>query len=132
MVFSSEAVLPADVALRSSRVENYNEENSDQAWLIEVDSLEEERLVTCVRMAKYLDSLRRYYNRNVNDQFFVVEDLVLHRKQKTDGMHKLSSHWEGPFIVKAVTRPGSYRLCDMDERNVPNSWHIDMLRCFYP
>ena len=113
-------------------MENYNEENSDQAWLIEVDSLEEERLVTCVRMAKYLDSLRRYYNRNVNDQFFVVEDLVLHRKQKTDGMHKLSSHWEGPFIVKAVTRLGSNRLCDMDERDVPNSWHIDPLRCFYP
>jgi hypothetical protein len=36
-------------------VENYNEENFDQAWLIEVDSLEEERLVSCVRTAKYLD-----------------------------------------------------------------------------
>ena len=47
-------------------------------------------------------------------------------------MHKLSSPWEGPFIVKAVTRPGFYRLCDMDERDVPNSWHIDLLRCFYP
>ena len=57
MVFSSEAVLPADVALRSPRVENYNEENSDQARLVEVDSLEEERLVTCVRMVKYLEGL---------------------------------------------------------------------------
>ena len=67
MVFSSEAILPTDVAFRTPRVENYNEENSDQAWLIEVDNLEEERLVTCVRAAKYLDSLGRYYNRNVND-----------------------------------------------------------------
>jgi len=91
MVFGSEAVLPADVAFRAPRVENYNEENSDQAWLIEVDNLEEVRLVTCVRTAKYLDGLRRYYNRNVNDRFFVVGDLVLHRKQKTGGMHKLSS-----------------------------------------
>jgi len=80
MVFGSEAVLPADVALRSSRVENYNEENSDQAWLIEVDSLEEVHLVTCVRTAKYLDGLRRYYNRNINDRFFMVGDLVLCRK----------------------------------------------------
>ena len=47
-------------------------------------------------------------------------------------MHKLSSPWEGPFIIKAVTQPGSYRLCDMDERDVPNSWHIDLLRHFYP
>ena len=57
MVFGSEAVLPADVAFRAPRVENYNEDNSDQAWLVEVDNLEEERLVTYVWMAKYLDSL---------------------------------------------------------------------------
>ena len=84
-------------------MENYNEENSEQARLVELDSLEEERLVTYVRTAKYLNDLRRYYNSSVNDQFFMVKDLVLHRKQKTDGMHKLSSPWDGPFIVKAVT-----------------------------
>ena len=67
MVFGSEAVLPADVAFRAPRVENYNEENSNLARLIEVDSLEEERLVTCVWTTKYLDGLQRYYNRNVND-----------------------------------------------------------------
>ena len=55
-----------------------------------MDNLEEERLVSCVWMAKYLDSMRRYYNCNVNDQFFVVEDLVLRKKQKTNEMHKLS------------------------------------------
>ena len=132
MVFGSEAVVPADVAFRAPRVENYNEGNSNHAWLVELDSLEEEWLVTCVQTAKYLDGLCRYYNRNVNDQFFVVGDLVLRRIQKTDGRHKLYSPWEGPFIVKAVTRLGSYRLCDMDERDVPNSWHIDLLRRFYP
>ena len=80
MVFGSEAVLPADIAFRAPRVENYNEENSDQARLIELDDLEEERLVSCVQTAKYLDSMRRYYNRNINDQFFVVGDLGLHKK----------------------------------------------------
>ena len=107
-------------------------ENSDQARLVEVDSLEEVRLVTYVLMAKYLNGLRRYYNHNINDRFFVVGDLVLHKKHKTDGVHKFSSPREGPFMVKAVTRPRSYRLCDMDERDIPNSWHIDLLRRFYP
>ena len=91
MVFGSDAILPSDVTFRAPRVENYNKENSNQARLIEMDSLEEERLVTYVRTAKYLDGLQRYYNHNVNDRFFVVKDLVLCRKQKTDGMHKLSS-----------------------------------------
>ena len=132
MVFDSEAILPADIVFRAPRVENYNEENSNLAWLVEVDSLDEECLVTYVWTGKYLEGLQRYYNCNVNHRFFVVGDLVLRRKQKTDGMNKLSSPWEGPFIVKVVTPPGSYRLCDMDERDVPNSWHIDLLRCFYP
>ena len=60
-----------------------------------MDSLEEERLVLCVWTVKYLDSMRSYYNRNVNDRFFMVGDLVLRKKQKTDGMHKLSSPQEG-------------------------------------
>jgi hypothetical protein len=103
MVFGSEAVLPTDIAFRAPRVEHYDEENSNHARANDINRLEEECLVTCVRTAKYLDGLRRYYNRNVNDRFFVVEDLVLCRKQKIEGMHKLLSPWEGPFIVKAVT-----------------------------
>ena len=57
MVFGFEAVLPADIAFRAPRVENCNKENSNQAWLIELDSLEEEHLVLCVWMMKYLDSM---------------------------------------------------------------------------
>ena len=90
MVFGSEAILPADITIRAPRGD-YNEENSDQARLIELDSLEKERLVLCVWSAKYLDNMRMYYNCNVNDRFFMVRDLVLHKKQKTDRMHKLSS-----------------------------------------
>jgi hypothetical protein len=90
MVFGSEAILPTDIAFREPRVENY-EENSNQAWLVELDSLEEECLVSCVRTVKYLDSMQRYYNRNINDRIFMVEDLVLRKKQKTNRMHKLSS-----------------------------------------
>ena len=83
MVFGSEAILPADVAFRAPRVEHYDEENSDRARADDINRQEEERLVTCVQTAKYLDGLRRYYDCNVNDRFFVVEDLVLHRKHKT-------------------------------------------------
>jgi hypothetical protein len=131
MVFGSEAVLPVDIAFQSLRVENHDEERSIEARELEVNCTEEQRLDTCVRTAKYLEGLRRYYNSNVKDRFFVVSDLVLRRKQKTEGLHKLASHWEGPYMVKEVTRPTSYRLCDLDGVDVPNSWHIDHLRRFY-
>jgi hypothetical protein len=42
-----------------------------------VNSAEEKWLDSYVRIAKYLAVLRRYYNKNVKEQFFVVRDLVL-------------------------------------------------------
>jgi hypothetical protein len=131
MVFGSKAVLPADIAFQSPRVENHDEERSSEARELEVNYTKEHRLDTCARMAKYLEGLRKYYNHNVKDRFFVVDDLVLRRKQKMEGLHKLASHWEGPYMVKQVTRPTSYRLCDLDGVDVPNSWHIDHLGRFY-
>jgi hypothetical protein len=131
-VYGSEAVLIADIAFRALRVENFNEEQSVIAHQEDVDRLEEERLVTCVHTAKYLEGLLRCYNRNIYERCFAIGDLVLDQKQKTNGLHKHSSHWEGPFIIKEVTRPGSYRLYNSKGIDVPNSWHIDLLRCFYP
>jgi hypothetical protein len=48
MVFGSEAVLPADIAFRSPRVENFDEEKANEARQLKVDCAEERRLVTCV------------------------------------------------------------------------------------
>ena len=91
MVYGSEAILPADIAFRAPRVENYDEEQAAVVRTEDVDRAKEERLITCVHIAKYLEGLWRYYNRNIKGRSFAVGDLVLHRKQKTKGMNKLSS-----------------------------------------
>jgi len=57
LVYSSEAVLPADIAFQAPRVEKFDVEKSAQARQEDVDRLEEERLVTCVRTTKYLEGL---------------------------------------------------------------------------
>ena len=113
-------------------MENYDEVQAPAVRTEDVNRAEEERLITCVRTAKYLEGLRRYYNHNIKGCSFAVGDLILRRKQKTEGMHKLSSPWEWPYVIKEVTRPGSYRLCDLDRIDVLNSWHIEHLICFYP
>ena len=131
LVYGSEAILPADVTFRAPRVENYDEEQAKAVRSENVERAEEERLITCVRTAKYLEGLRRYYNQNIKGRSFAIGDLVLRRKQKTEGLHKLSSPWEGPYIIKEVTRPGSYHLSDLEGVDVPNSWHIEHLIRFY-
>jgi hypothetical protein len=132
MVYGAEPVLLVDIAFRSPRVENFDEDRSDDARELEVNCSEERRLNSYVRTAKYLAVLHRYYNKNVKECLFVVGDLVLKWKTNQEDMHKLSSLWEGPFEVIEVTRPTSYRLAHLDDTEVPNSWHIDKLRRFYP
>jgi hypothetical protein len=80
MVFGSEAVLPAYIAFQSRRVENHDEDRSNEARELEVNCAEEQRLDTCAHMAKYLEGLHRYYYRNVKNRFFVVCDLILRKK----------------------------------------------------
>ena len=84
-------------------MEHYNEEQATAILTEDVDRAKEECLITYIRIAKNLEGLWRYYNRNIKGCSFAVGDLILHRKQKTEGMHKLSSPWEGPYMVKEVT-----------------------------
>ena len=63
-------------------MENYDEEQAIAVRSEDVDRVEEERLITCVCTAKYLEGLQRYYNRNVKGHSFAVGDLVLQKKTK--------------------------------------------------
>jgi hypothetical protein len=69
--------------------------------------------------------VRRIGRSSVKERSFNVGDLVLCRIQNTEGLHKLSSPWEGPFTVTKVTGPGSYRLQTLEGEDVNNSWNID-------
>jgi hypothetical protein len=104
LVYGSEAILPADVIWNSPVVEHYDEGVSEDSRRVDIDSLEEARC---------------------------AGDLVLRRIQNTEGLHKLSSPWEGPFTVAKVTGPGSYHLQTLEGEDVNNSWNVDQLCRFY-
>jgi len=80
LVYGLEAILPTDIAFRAPRVENFDEEQATAVRTEDVDRPEEESLITYVRIAKYLEGLWRYYNRNVKGRSFAIGDLVLRRK----------------------------------------------------
>jgi len=80
LVYGSEAILPVDIAFRAPRVEHYNEEQATAVWTEDIDRAKEECLITCIHTAKYLEGLRRYYNRNIKGHSFAIGDLVLRRK----------------------------------------------------
>jgi hypothetical protein len=84
-----------------------------------------------IQSARYQQTLRCFHDKVVRHRAFAVGDLVLHRIQ-SEGRHKLSPPWEGPFMIAEVTRPRSYWLTHMDGTPVGNSWNVKHLRKFYP
>jgi hypothetical protein len=115
----------------SPAVEQYGEGISEDSRRVDIDSLEEARCAALVQSVRYLDGIRRYHDRNIKKCSFNVGDLVIRRIQNTEGLHKLSSAWEGPFSISKVTRPGSYRLQTLEGDDISNSWNIDQLCRFY-
>jgi hypothetical protein len=132
MVYGLEAVLPADLKFGAPRLIFENIAKAEATRLDDVDILEEERLNTVTQSARYQQTLRRYHDKAIRHRSFAVGDLVLHRILTGEGRHKLSPLWKGPFIVAEVTRPGSYRLTQMDGTEIGNSWNIEYLKKFYP
>jgi hypothetical protein len=110
----------------SPAVEHYDEGISEDSKRVDIDGLEEARCAGLVQSARYLEGIRRYHDRNVKEHSFNVGDLVL-RIQNTEGLHKLSSPSEGPFLISKVTGLGSYRLQTLEGDNVSNSWNVDQL-----
>jgi hypothetical protein len=131
LVYGSAAILPADIIWDSPAVEHYDEGVSEDSRRVDIDRLEEARCAAHVQSARYLEVIRRYQDRNVKERYFNVGDLVLRRIQNTEGLHKLSSPWEGPFTVAKVTGLGSYRLQTLEVEDVNNSWNVDQLCRFY-
>jgi hypothetical protein len=127
IVYGSEAVLPADLIFGASRLTFESIAEAEATRLEDIDVLEEEQLNTVIQSARYQQTLRCYRDKVVRHRSFAVGDLVLRRILTGEGRHKLSPLWEGPFIISEVTRPGSYRLTQMDDTEVGNSWNIEHL-----
>jgi hypothetical protein len=74
--------------------------------------LEEAREQTLSITAIYQQNLTRYHARKVNPRRFQEGDLVLWLRQGTEGRHKLTPPWEGPFIVSKALHNDAYYLID--------------------
>jgi len=132
MVYSFEAVLPSDIAFGAPRIQNYDENEAESTRRTDIDSAEEHCLTASLQHARYEQQLRRYHDRNIQERDFNIGNLVLRRIQSTTGTHKLSSTWEGPFIVSRVVVAGTYCLQRQDGTDMSNPWNIEHLRHFFP
>jgi transposase InsO family protein len=106
LVYGVEAILPTDMEYGSPRRKAYDDQSNRTGREDSLDQLEEARNVALLHSARYQQSLRRYHARRVRLRDFQVGDLVLRLRQDARGRHKLTTPWEGPFIIAKILKPG--------------------------
>ena len=118
-------MLPSDLNYGVPRVKAFDPATAAEAQGAVMEVLEEARLITLLRSARYQQTLRRYHERRIRERTLQVGDLVLQRVMVTKDKHKLSPPWEGPYSTAEVIRLGTYKLKDSDSNILTNSWNIE-------
>jgi hypothetical protein len=126
LLFGDEAITPEEAKAGSIRTAALAEDEAD--YHVAKDTIEGTRLQVVENINKYQAETIKWRDRKVQLKNIKPGHLVLRRVANPDIVGELQLKWEGPFLVVSLSRPGSYRLKDMDDNDIPRSWNADELR----
>jgi hypothetical protein len=129
LLFGDEAITPEEAKTGSIRTIASAEDEAD--YQVTKDTIEGTRLQAIENINKYQTETIKWRDRKVRLKNIKPEHLVLRRVANPNIVGNLQLKWEGPFLVVSSSRPGSYRLKDMDDNDIPRSWNADELRWYY-
>jgi hypothetical protein len=129
LLFGDEAITPEEAKTGSIRTVASAETEAD--YSVAKDAIEGVRLQAVENINKYQAETIKWRDRKVQLKNIKPGHLVLRRVANPDTVGKLQLKWEGPFLVISSSRPGSFRLKDMDGNDIPRSWNADELRRYY-
>ncbi|GKF04152.1 hypothetical protein Tco_0034820, partial [Tanacetum coccineum] len=105
----------------------------DEALLLNLDVLEEEREKATIQEAKIKAKMERYYNAKVRDTIFKPRDFVYRNNEANHAMEsgKLGPKWEGPYEIVEALEKGAYKIRNSSEDILPQTWNVkDLKRCY--
>ena len=134
LAYGYEAMLPVELDPPSHRRLTYDLEQNILLMMESLDSIDEMREKSQLRVAAYQQKVARYFNSKVKERKFNVGDLVLRRvflntRDPTAGV--LGPNWEGPYQIEEVLHPGPYKLARLNGDLVPHYWNGEHLRKYY-
>ncbi|VFQ74019.1 unnamed protein product [Cuscuta campestris] len=132
-ITTQQSRLPIEAEFPTFRESNYQPQQNKEDHLAELNLVEERRMAAEVKMSTYQQVVKKYHDNKVGPRYFQVGDEVLRRREASrpgDG-GKLARNWEDPYRVRAVIRPGTYRLETLDGVPIERTWNSHHLRKFY-
>jgi hypothetical protein len=125
-MFGDEAITPEEARMGSITTLPLTEDEVD--CRVTKDTIEGTKLQAIERINKYQAETIKWRDGKVRLKNIKPSHLVLQRIANPDTVGKLRLKWEGPFLVVSSSRPGSYRMKDMDDNDILRSWNADELR----
>jgi hypothetical protein len=129
LLFGDEAITPEEAKTGSIRTIASAEDEVD--YQVTKDTIEGTRLQAIEHINKCQAETVKWRDRKVRLKNIKPGHLVLWKVANPDTVGKLQLKCEGPFLVVSSSRPGSYRLKDIDGNDIPRSWNADELRRYY-
>ncbi|KAJ0524832.1 putative ribonuclease H-like superfamily [Helianthus annuus] len=134
LVFGTEVVIPTEMVVPTARTSICDPEANAENMIQDLDTEDELRDLTRMRMASYQQRVAGSYNKNVRVRRFQVGDLVLRKTfQNTTNLAdgKLTPKWEDPFLIEAEAGKRAYRLLTMDGDLLPRAWNVVHLKKYF-
>ncbi|KAL0413571.1 UNVERIFIED_CONTAM: Retrovirus-related Pol polyprotein from transposon gypsy [Sesamum radiatum] len=130
-VHGSEVVIPDEIVEEIVTITQYDAKENRQVRNFEPTTVEEIRDKAFAKILYYKSLMMKSYNSKVKPRNFQIGDLVVKKVEVPKHVGKVDSSWEGPYKVTEVKKRGTYRLQDMEGKDLPRPWNVHNLRMFY-
>ncbi|CAL1358974.1 unnamed protein product [Linum trigynum] len=131
LTYGSDAVIPVELNTPSYRVAQYDPNGNDEARSNDLDMVDEVREVAAIRLEKMKRQVARYYNKKMRAHGITEGALVLKRDFRPDAREgKLAPKWKGPYRVREMVGPSTFKLEHIDGRVVKRTWNAQNLRSY--
>ncbi|KAL2253185.1 UNVERIFIED_CONTAM: Gag-Pol polyprotein [Sesamum indicum] len=131
LVYGSETVIPAEIGEESQRIMSFDLARNRRQRAFDLDIVEEKRDAARVKMLHHKSLMLRGHNKNLKPRSLQVGDLVLRKVEVSKHVGKLDPNWEGPFKVIKIVGKGTYKLQDIQGKELPRPWNIQNIKRFY-
>jgi hypothetical protein len=115
-------MISVEIGCSSTRILHFSPQNNEQGLKVNLDLLEESKLIAVIRNEAYRHKATYYHNTRVKNKTFKRGDLVLRKLEATcniESKGKLTPKRDGPFRVTRVIRTNTYHLHDSQGSSLP-------------
>ncbi|VFR02773.1 unnamed protein product [Cuscuta campestris] len=129
LCYGFETRAPAEISITTHREEVSDPERNEEALAAELHLVHERREAAFIRAENYRRKVKSYHDGRVRARGFIEGEWVLRKRSLSHPLEggKFAKNYEGPYIIKEVVGPSTFRLQTPSGGDVPRTWNAENL-----